>query len=641
MCSDGDRRRRRSAPSPRRCRGRRAPRAPGRPSDCRAACTSTGSCAEEPARRVVVVRGHVDAGSRRPGRGSSGSGVRTSRATPTTSSGRPIAPASTQRAAPRATARRSGGGSRPARPSRPRAAAARTASCPASDRRARLLEEQVLPGLEHRARPLGVVDRARGEDDRVDVVRGEELLVGATRARRARAPPPPPAPAGSRRPRRAARRRARARFAHGPSPIPPSPATPSLHALTQRDATMTASQSLAQPFAERSDGRRSPTSREDAGVSSSTASRALNGRGELSERTRAAVRRGRATRSSSSRRSSPARCARRRPTRSASSSPTSRARSTPRRSRAPRRRSSDAGYRVMLMDCEQSAEREVAALRTLIAHRVDGLLVSTVGHRPRAVRRRSSAGGVPCVFFDSSIAGAGDGRRRPRQRRTGSSCSSTTSSSTATARIGAARRLADRDERHRAARGLRGAMERHAPASDAAAIAAASAGRARTARGDARAARAPSAADRDRRLERRARARRAARAAASAASRIPDDLALATFDDAYFAELLDPPLTAVAYDPAEVGHAGGRAARRGDRRRGEPQRRDVSVPGASRHAPARAGARRDRDTGLRSASSASRSGTAASSRCGRPISRSPRASSSACSGRRAAARRRR
>jgi DNA-binding LacI/PurR family transcriptional regulator len=35
--------------------------------------------------------------------------------------------------------------------------------------------------------------------------------------------------------------------------------------------------------------------------------------------------------------------------------------------------------------------------------------------------------------------------------------------------------------------------------------------------------------------------------------RVPDDLALATFDDAYFAELLDPPLTAVAYDPADVG----------------------------------------------------------------------------------------
>jgi DNA-binding LacI/PurR family transcriptional regulator len=34
---------------------------------------------------------------------------------------------------------------------------------------------------------------------------------------------------------------------------------------------------------------------------------------------------------------------------------------------------------------------------------------------------------------------------------------------------------------------------------------------------------------------------------------IPGDVALATFDDAYFAELLDPPLTAVAYDPSNVG----------------------------------------------------------------------------------------
>jgi LacI family transcriptional regulator len=34
---------------------------------------------------------------------------------------------------------------------------------------------------------------------------------------------------------------------------------------------------------------------------------------------------------------------------------------------------------------------------------------------------------------------------------------------------------------------------------------------------------------------------------------IPDALALATFDDAYFADLLDPPLTAVAYDPSDVG----------------------------------------------------------------------------------------
>jgi DNA-binding LacI/PurR family transcriptional regulator len=56
---------------------------------------------------------------------------------------------------------------------------------------------------------------------------------------------------------------------------------------------------------------------------------------------------------------------------------------------------------------------------------------------------------------------------------------------------------------------------------------------------------------------------------------IPDDLALATFDDAYFAELLDPPLTAVAYQPREVGEAAARllVEAMGD---DEPVRRDDS-----------------------------------------------------------------
>jgi DNA-binding LacI/PurR family transcriptional regulator len=59
--------------------------------------------------------------------------------------------------------------------------------------------------------------------------------------------------------------------------------------------------------------------------------------------------------------------------------------------------------------------------------------------------------------------------------------------------------------------------------------------------------------------------------------RIPEDVALATFDDAYFAELLDPPLTAVAYDPSEVGR---RAAAllveaMAD---GEPTQADVRIP---------------------------------------------------------------
>ena len=58
---------------------------------------------------------------------------------------------------------------------------------------------------------------------------------------------------------------------------------------------------------------------------------------------------------------------------------------------------------------------------------------------------------------------------------------------------------------------------------------------------------------------------------------IPDDLALVTFDDAYFAELLDPPLTAIAYDPAEVGHAA--AALLVETIGAEaPRRRDLTFP---------------------------------------------------------------
>jgi LacI family transcriptional regulator len=52
---------------------------------------------------------------------------------------------------------------------------------------------------------------------------------------------------------------------------------------------------------------------------------------------------------------------------------------------------------------------------------------------------------------------------------------------------------------------------------------------------------------------------------------------LATFDDAYFAELLDPALTAVAYDPTEVGSAAAgllvRAMQEAD-----GDRRELTVP---------------------------------------------------------------
>jgi LacI family transcriptional regulator len=61
---------------------------------------------------------------------------------------------------------------------------------------------------------------------------------------------------------------------------------------------------------------------------------------------------------------------------------------------------------------------------------------------------------------------------------------------------------------------------------------------------------------------------------------IPDDLALACFDDLYFAPLLEPSLTAIAYDTPSIGQAGARlllAAIRHDRTPRSEMRIDVEL----------------------------------------------------------------
>jgi LacI family transcriptional regulator len=67
------------------------------------------------------------------------------------------------------------------------------------------------------------------------------------------------------------------------------------------------------------------------------------------------------------------------------------------------------GYRVMLMDSEQDAPRELAALRTLLMHQVDGLLVSTTGISQESFENVLSLRRAPCVFLDTALEGAGDG----------------------------------------------------------------------------------------------------------------------------------------------------------------------------------------------------------------------------------------
>jgi LacI family transcriptional regulator, galactose operon repressor len=61
-----------------------------------------------------------------------------------------------------------------------------------------------------------------------------------------------------------------------------------------------------------------------------------------------------------------------------------------------------AGYEVILMNTERQASREAAALRTLLAHRVDGVLLATSGGFTDTPR-------VPIVFFDNLVSGAGAG----------------------------------------------------------------------------------------------------------------------------------------------------------------------------------------------------------------------------------------
>jgi LacI family transcriptional regulator len=305
---------------------------------------------------------------------------------------------------------------------------------------------------------------------------------------------------------------------------------------------------------------------EYAGVSASTASRALNGRGELSSYTRAAVLEA----------ADAPRSLRTRTTYTVGfvvpdvSSPFYAS-----ALKGAQGALEQAGYRVMLMDCEQSADGEVAALRTLLAHRVDGLLLATVGIERELFDGVVGRSGVPCVFFDSALSGAGDGTvlldnvagidllvehmvahgHRSLGFLAGSS--SETSGRDRLAAFQAAMRRHGLDVRAEHVGGKRWTREDGY----------ASARRILTTAAPPTALVASSVE----------LALGALPACRYLGLTIPGDLALATFDDAYFTELLDPPLTAVAYDPSDVGRVAAELlveAMRDD----EPAGRDVTIP---------------------------------------------------------------
>ena len=286
---------------------------------------------------------------------------------------------------------------------------------------------------------------------------------------------------------------------------------------------------------------------EIAGVSASTASRALNGRGELADSTRAAVLE--AAAQLDFRPSALARSLRTRTTFTVGfvvpdvASPFYAA-----ALKGAQGALEEAGYRVMLMDSEQQAAGEIAALRTLLDHQVDGLLVATTGLSPKRFDEVTGGSGTPCVFFDSIVRRAGAG-------------------SVGLDNDPGIRLLVDHLVEHgheriailagslaetsgiERLRAFRKAMRRHGLVP---------------------------------RAEYEHRCRWSVESAKPAMHELLElavpptavvassaELALGCFDDPYFGDLLEPPLTAIGYDPREVGRAAAsllvEAMRDGDR----------------------------------------------------------------------------
>jgi LacI family transcriptional regulator len=313
---------------------------------------------------------------------------------------------------------------------------------------------------------------------------------------------------------------------------------------------------------------------EYAGVSASTASRALNGRGELSDETRAAV-----LEAADALGFEPSLLARSLRTRTTwtvgfvvpdvaspfYASALKGAQAT----------LEQAGYRVMLMDSGQARDGELAALRTLLNHQVDGLLVSTVGVTVEQYEATVARRGTPCVFFDSVLPESGhgsvlidnaDGIRRLIDHVVGHGH----------------RRIAlltgSRDETSGFERldAFRAAIARHGLELPEAYLRGGhwSTITGREASLELLAAEPPPSAIVAASVELALGCMFACR---ERGIRIPDDLALVTFDDAYFAELLDPSLTAVGYDPNEVGSAAA-ALLVETMRDGHNGRRDLRIP---------------------------------------------------------------
>jgi LacI family transcriptional regulator len=291
-----------------------------------------------------------------------------------------------------------------------------------------------------------------------------------------------------------------------------------------------------------------------ANVSTSTASRALNGTGDLSDDTRAAVKR--AAKELDFRPSPAARSLRTRRSHTVGlvvptvahafyAAVTTGAQAV----------LEEHGYRLVLVDSGEDPATVTSAVRTLLDHEVDGLLVSTAPFG--AQRFNELLGATPCVFIDELAPGAGAANVVLENVR-GMELLVDHIVEHGHERIAFLGGPADRTSGYERREGFVNAMERHGLhvidelvrecewtiASGFEQCAALLDGRMPK----------PTAlvtASGELGLGALAAARRKR-------TGIPDELALACFDDLYFAPLLEPSLTAIAYDARVIGREGAR-----------------------------------------------------------------------------------
>jgi LacI family transcriptional regulator len=329
-----------------------------------------------------------------------------------------------------------------------------------------------------------------------------------------------------------------------------------------------------------------------AGVSSSTASRALNGVGELAPETRGSVLR--AALELGFQPSPLARSLRTRTTYTAGfvvpdiSSPFYAG-----VLKGAQLTLEEAGYRVLLMDSERDREVELAALETLLTHQVDGILLSTTGLTAERFEEAVGASDPPCVLFDGVLYGVGAGcitldNRGGMEALVEHLAENGHSRIAVLAGALAESSAIERLEGFRCAMGRRGlevpeGFERVCDWTQA----------------SGRAAGVELLRDSPRPTAVVATSDDLALGCLAACREqgvvVPEELSLVSFDDPYFGELLEPPLTALSYQPREIGRIAASALIEQMRSPDVP-RREVRVPvtlivrGSSGRAPGAGGA---------------------------------------------------